>query len=271
MIQEAQTKAGLCRSTWSGTPWLLGRQALTVTPACAGGFGNPPNPDLGLPGLARTVRVSRDFKELIKMTEPIRASITLGGFIDFASASASKRVAAVQDVADIQLARYDRGRDFYAGVREAITFGIANGDDLRRMRRAVDECTPRRRENYQAVAEGWESWRRGKNLSVFSQPLYWQEQSLQVRVSPKFTWRQRGATDVIIPYFKDAELSGDATQAAIRIMELTFPPESGRPALLDVRRGRVYRRRRRSNNFDTWLTGEVSAFLAMLGSITDVA
>ncbi len=146
------------------------------------------------------------------MTEPVSTSITLGGFIDFASASASKRVSAVRDVATMQLAPYDRGRDFYVGVREAITFGIANGDDLDRMRRAVDDCPWRRRDNYEAVARGWESWRPRKTLEVFSQPLRWEEQGLGVRVSPKFRWRQRRESHFVWPHFKADELTGDPTR-----------------------------------------------------------
>jgi hypothetical protein len=203
------------------------------------------------------------------MTTPVNTVITLGGFIDFASAGASKRVGAVQDVATMQLAPYDRSHDFYAGVREAISLGIANGDDLVRMRRAVNECTWRRRESYEAVARGWESWRPRKALEVFSQPVRWEEQGLAVRVSPKFRWLQRRQSNLVWPHLKADELTGDAIQAAIRIMEMTFPPSLGRPAVLDVRRGRLYQSRRRSNNFDAWLAGEASAFLAILASITD--
>lgn len=205
------------------------------------------------------------------MTRPVGTTITLGGFIDFASAGASKRVSAVQNVAAMQLAPYERSRDFYVGVREAITLGIANGDDLGRMRRAVDDCTWRRRESYEAVARGWESWRPRKSLEVFSQPLRWEEQGLAVRVSPKFRWQQRRQSDLVWPYFKADELTGDAVQAAIRIIEMTFPASFGRPAVLDVRRGQLHRRRRRSNNFDAWLAGEASAFLAILASITNAA
>jgi hypothetical protein len=54
-------------------------------------------------------------------------------------------------------------------------------------------------------------------------------------------------------------------------MEMTFPASFGRPAVLDVRRGQLHDRRRRSNNLDAWLAGEASAFLAILASITDAA
>jgi hypothetical protein len=67
------------------------------------------------------------------------------------------------------------------------------------------------------------------------------------------------------------ELSGDAIQAAIRVMEITFPESHGRPAVLDVRRGQLHHRRRRSSDFDAWLASEASAFLAILASITKAA
>lgn len=201
------------------------------------------------------------------MTEPISTSITLGGFVDFITAGASKRVTAVRDVADMQLSDYERSHDFYAAVRDAITMGVANDDDEQRMRRAVDDCTPRRRDHYEAVAQGWSSWRSGKSLRAFSQPLEWQQQGLEVRASPKFTWHERRQSHLVWPYFKADELTGDATQAAIRIMEMLYPSSFGRPAVLDVRRGRLHHRRGRSTNIDAWLAGEASAFLTILASI----
>ncbi|MGE2728968.1 hypothetical protein ACQI4F_05800 [Mycolicibacterium vaccae] len=201
------------------------------------------------------------------MTNPISTSITLGGFVDFITANASRRVTAVCDVAEMQLSDYERSHDFYAGVRDAITLGVANSDDEERMRHAAEDCNPRRREHYEAVAHGWASWRRGKTLRVFSQPLGWHEQGLAVRVSPKFTWHERRQSHMVWPYFKADELTGDATQAAVRIMELLYPPSFGRPAVLDVRRGRLYHRRGRSKNIDAWLAGEASAFLTILASI----
>lgn len=198
-------------------------------------------------------------------TVRLRTKVTKG------PGSRTARCAAVQDVAAMQLAPYDRSHDFYVGVREAITLGIEGDDDLIRMRRAVNECAWRRRESYEAVARGWEVWRPGKSLEVFSQPLRWEEQGLAVRVSPKFRWLRRRQSNLVWPHFKADELTGDAIQAAIRIMEMTFPSSIGRPAVLDVRRGRLYQSRRRSNNFDAWLAGEASAFLAILASITNAA
>jgi hypothetical protein len=90
-------------------------------------------------------------------------------------------------------------------------------------------------------------------------------------VSPKFRSHQRRESHLAWPHFKAEELTGDAIQAAIRIMEMAFPASLRRPAVLDVRRGQLYHRRRRSGDFDAWLAGEASAFLAILASITNAA
>ncbi|MFN3006647.1 hypothetical protein [Mycolicibacterium wolinskyi] len=205
------------------------------------------------------------------MTEPLATEITLGGFVDFATATASGRIAAVQNVIDNEFGSYEPGRDFYRQIRLAIAEGIANADDVRRVQRAAAECSPRRRTHYEALEAGWTRWRRGKNLAVFSLPQHWQAEGLDVRVSPQFTWKQRTDTTLIWPYFKEAELSRDAVQAAVRIMEQMFPSSHGRPAVLDIRRGRIYYAQKRRRNFDAWLSGEAAAFLSMLSSIRNVA
>jgi hypothetical protein len=206
------------------------------------------------------------------MTESIAPSVSLGGFVEFASAMASGRITAVQNVIANEFGSYDPSHDFYRQIRLAITEGIAVGDDNLRVRRAVDECTPRRRSHYEAVASGWNRWRRGKDLEVFLRPIPWHASGLEVRVSPQFVWRQKRERHLVWTYFKDAELSRDGIQAAIRLIEITHPDSDCRPAVLDVRRGTVHHASsRRRMGFDAWLTGEVAAFISMVDSIRNVA
>jgi hypothetical protein len=205
------------------------------------------------------------------VTNPISATISLGGFVDFAAATASGRITAVHNVIENEFSDYDPGHDFYRGIRLAISEGIANNNDVTRMQRAVEDCSPRRRASYESLATGWSGWRRGKNLEVFSQPLRWRDGELEVRVSPKFTWQQQREKQLVWPYFKDPELSRDAVQAAIRLIEMTFPESAGRPSVLDVRRQLIYNPVRRRRGFDAWLSGEAAAFVSMLDSIRNVA
>lgn len=200
-------------------------------------------------------------------------TIGLGGFVEFASAMASGRITAVQNVIANEFGKYEPSHDFYRQIRIAIAEGIAHGDDALRVRRAVEECHPRRRPHYAALAVGWSRWRSGKNLEVFSSPREWHSQGLAVRVSPQFVWHVRKDSYLVWPYLKDAELTRDGIQAAIRLIELTHPDTECRPAVLDVRRGGLHRApgRPRRRGFDAWLTSEATAFISLLESIRRAA
>ncbi|MDX1870704.1 hypothetical protein SBI67_01095 [Mycolicibacterium sp. 120266] len=199
-------------------------------------------------------------------------TIGLGGFAEFASAMSSGRIGAVQNVISNEFGGYEPSHDFYRQFRRAVAEGIANGNDEVRVRWAVDECNHKQRNHYQALANGWIRWRRGKQLQVFSQPREWHSAGLDVRVSPQFIWRDKKQSYLVWPYLKDPELSRDGIQAAIRLMELTHPDAQHQPALLDVRRGAVHRAfKRRRRGFDAWLTSEAAAFISLLESIRNVA
>ncbi|OCB14529.1 hypothetical protein A5717_10335 [Mycolicibacterium porcinum] len=199
--------------------------------------------------------------------------ISLGGFVEFASSTSSGRITAVRNVIANEFGHYEPSHDFYRQFRVAITEGIANGDDELRVRRAVDDCIPKRRPHYEALATGWNDWRGGKKLEVFSRPALWHDSGLDVRVSPQFTFQSNRETLLVWPHFKDAELSRDGIQTAIRLMELTYPKIDAAPAVLDVRRAKLHQapKRPRRKGFDAWLSGEAAAFLAMIDSIRNVA
>ncbi|AMU76634.1 hypothetical protein [Mycobacteroides abscessus] len=206
------------------------------------------------------------------MTSPLEISISLGGFADFVTAGASRRIAVVQSIASMYEAEYDPSRDFYKQIRRAIQEGIPAGDDVRRVRRAVEAANQRRRSNYQEVADGWEAWRQGNDLVLQQQSRKWCEQELEVNVSPMFIWKHGRARDLVWVYYKDEELSVDAAQAATRVLEFTFGFDLGTPAVLDIRRAKLHRARsRRARNYDRWLEGEVSAFLRMFRSLSPAA
>jgi hypothetical protein len=207
------------------------------------------------------------------VTQPVDISISLVSFMDFVTATASQRITVVRAIADMYADDYQRGPDFYRDLREALREGILRGDDVRRLHDAADHTADGKRTNYQAIAAGWEQWRRRKNLTAFAATKRWQEQRLVVKVSPTLVWRDRSGARLVVPYYKGQELSPDAAQAATRIVERTFgAAEHGRAAVLDVRRARLHQaRRRRSRDYDAWLAGEVSAFLQMYRSITRAA
>lgn len=202
------------------------------------------------------------------MPNPTTVTISIGGMADYATAGASQKLSVVRGLVDMYGAPYNPGRDFYRGIREAIDEGLVLGDDVRRVQAALADCYPKQRNNYEAIADGWQAWRGRKDLQRYADTTYWNEQGLTVRVSPRFVHRQLRRRDLIWPYFKSDELSRDGAQAAIRLMELTCPGEAGTPAVLDVRRGRLHRPRRRDRDYDTWLRCEVAGLMQMYESLS---
>ncbi|MEH3138798.1 MAG: hypothetical protein PGN37_01200 [Mycobacterium kyogaense] len=198
-------------------------------------------------------------------------SISLGGFVEFASAMSSGRIIAVQNVIANEFGDYEPSHDFYRQFRKAIGEGIANGNDDVRVRQAVTACNPKRRDHYEALAAGWMGWRRGKRLEVFSQPREWHNVGLEVRVSPQFIWHDRKDSYLVWPYLKGPVPSRDGIQAAIRLIETTHQDSRLTPAVLDVRRGKLHKATRRRRGFDAWLTSEAAAFISLLESIRNVA
>lgn len=202
------------------------------------------------------------------MIDPIEIKISLVSFMDFVTATASQRISAVRTIADIYSDDYQRGPDFYRDVREALREGLLRSDDVQRLHDTARHATENKQNSYGAIAAGWEQWRRRKALTIFAETARWQEQRLEVKVSPTFTWQHRSGNRLIVPYYKGLELSSDAAQAATRIIELKFGSRDARAAVLDIRRGHLHEaRRRRSRDYDAWLAGEVSAFLQMFRTI----
>ncbi|MGB0972133.1 MAG: hypothetical protein ACPGVG_14415 [Mycobacterium sp.] len=205
------------------------------------------------------------------MSDPTVVTISIGGMADYVTASSSQKLSVVIGLVDMYGTPYNRGRDFYRGVRKAIDDGLVLGQDVRRVREALDTCLPGQRKSYEAVADGWQTWRGRKDLQRYAETTYRHEQGLKVRVSPRFVHRQLRRRDLIWPYFKGAELSRDGAQTAIRLMELACPADAGTAAVLDVRRGQLHRPRRRDRDYDTWLRSEVTGMLRMYETLARAA
>ena len=137
-------------------------------------------------------------------------------------------------------ASYAPERDFYGPMRRALLDGVVNGDDVRRTQEVCQSCSDKKREHYRALADGWQRWRKGKDLIVNPRREDWRLQGLAVRVAPPIIARSKNRRDLVWLYYKEPELTSDAARIANRIIQLSIPSEIGRPAVLDVRRAKLH-------------------------------
>ena len=198
------------------------------------------------------------------MSDMSAVEIRLGGFVDFVCARSTGRIAAVADVVSMYAEPYAPERDFYGPMRRALLDGIANGDDLRRTSEICETCSPKKREHYRALADGWRRWRKGKEVVISPRGEDWCPQDLVVRVAPPLILRSRNRRDLVWLYYKERELTSDAARIANRIIQLSIPADIGQPAVLDVRRPKLHRiGARLPRGFDALLSAEVTAFLSL--------
>ena len=202
------------------------------------------------------------------MSDLSAIEIRLGGFVDFVCARSTARIAAVADTVSMYAEPYAPERDFYGPMRKALLAGVVNRDDVSRTNRACESCSAKKREHYRALADGWQRWRNGKDIVVNPRAEDWCRQDLVVRVSPPIIVRSKSHRDLVWLYYKEPELTSDAARIANRIIQLSIPPEMGRPAVLDVRRAKLHRLGSRlPRGFDALLNAEVSAFSSLYGAL----
>jgi hypothetical protein len=116
-------------------------------------------------------------------------------------------------------------------MRRALLDGVVNGDDIRRTHDVCGSCNTKKREHYRALADGWQRWRKGKDLIVNLRGEDWCQQGLVVRVAPPIIVRSKNHRDLVWLYYKEPELTSDAARIANRIIQLSIPSEIGRPAV----------------------------------------
>jgi hypothetical protein len=198
--------------------------------------------------------------------------IRLGGFVDFVCARSTRRIAAVAEVVSMYSESYAPERDFYGPMRRALLDGVVNGDDVRRTQEVCQSCSDKKREHYRALADGWQRWRKGKDLIVNPRREDWCLQGLAVRVAPPIIARSKNRRDLVWLYYKEPELTSDAARIANRIIQLSIPSEIGRPAVLDVRRAKLHQMGSRlPKGFDALLNAEVSAFSSLYEALRRTA
>jgi hypothetical protein len=205
----------------------------------------------------------------MRVSNSAEVEIRLGGFVDFVCARSTRRIAAVADVVSTYAESYAPERDFYGPMRRALLDGVVNGDDIRRTHDVCGSCSAKKREHYRALADGWQRWRKGKDLIVNPRGEDWCQQGLVVRVAPPIIVRSKNHRDLVWLYYKEPELTSDAARIANRIIQLSIPSEIGRPAVLDVRRAKLHRMcSRLPKGFDALLNAEVSAFSSMYEALS---
>jgi hypothetical protein len=191
--------------------------------------------------------------------------VTLTTFAEYLTARPSARIDCVRQQIKIYEQDYQRGPMFYREFVEAVLRGRTAGADHLVLKRAVQaQRNDVRREHYENLAEHWLALS-DLHLPVVSHGrALWVTQRLTVRIRPDLTIQDAmGNTYTLKLWLKEAELTADAAQASLRLLERHMAEihDGATPLVVDVRREKVHRqsRRRPKRGYDDWLESEADA------------
>ena len=160
------------------------------------------------------------------------------------------------------------GFDPYQPVPNAIRGGFAWGDTTARLESAIEKARPAFKGKFRECLDGWEHHCSSEPIRELGpvRGSTWSASGLTITVNPhiQLMREESEAHEVVRFWMTDDEPSAMTVEAALGLMALTvdqFCP-GARPALLDLRRGRIYRDRLYTDRkLIRWLTAEAAAFI----------
>lgn len=186
-------------------------------------------------------------------------------YIDFLSATGTTRLAVVRDALRQYGEPYEQRRDFYRPVREGIIALHRSGRDRSALSALIEPVDDRRTAHVRACVEGYQRWL-GKKLIVWvrrPKPVPWQSGELRVHVNPELGIAVNGVRHFVKLYLKGKLFSQKRANLLIHLVSKAVPDLSVTPAMLDVRRAKLYAQTASPRDLEIILRSEAFSFVAM--------
>ena len=163
---------------------------------------------------------------------------------------------------------YSPARDYYGQIREAIKAGRRINNDRLAMDGVLASCPPGRKHNYGELAGGWLHFVAScSNDTLIDIPAgRWRTSGIRVRVTPDLAVRRAdGSYEAIKLYFRNDKPSEREVATTLWLLRRTLPRilREARPALLDVRRAKLYDRMPLIDGFEQLLEAEAVRLAAL--------
>ncbi|GLZ40912.1 hypothetical protein [Actinokineospora sp. NBRC 105648] len=193
--------------------------------------------------------------------------ITASSFAEYVAGDRRRRTEIVTSAHEREAVPEHYGRVFYRPILTAIAAAARSQDPAAGLAEVVAaaELTGQPRA-FEEVAAGFLAWWRGSRLSAVP---HWattlRVRELDLSVTPHLAVRDRkGNRQVVLFHLKEAPLTRDGANAALRLLEVCVDDllPGATPLVVDLRRSREYRLPRNTNitTLDAWLTAEASAY-----------
>ncbi len=190
--------------------------------------------------------------------------VSMTTFVDFVASSGSSRLTSVRQAKRAYGEPYGPARDFYRPLREAIVAMHEAGAPEQSLDSALDNLTdPRKVAAYRECVTAYQRWCGQKRFVwVGTRSEDWQYGDLVIRVNPELGIRINGTAHVVKLYFKSTIPSKTKFETMFQLLRsgLQSGDASCRPAVLDVRRGKLIRASRPIEGIQALLEAEAAEF-----------
>ena len=201
--------------------------------------------------------------------EPI--SVTALSFTEYAMSGQRGRISIVSDQRRIYLSSEQWVAGFYNPVRDAMRRAANSPDPAAELEKAVAAAHEHGRSGqaraFEEVREGFVPWlRSARATGVPTGAARWQAGDLTLRVRPHLGLiAPDGSRAAVTVYVKEAPLTQEAANVALRVMQQTMADvlPGAAPLVLDARRGRAFRMSRRTNlaKLDALIAAEAAGYV----------
>lgn len=193
--------------------------------------------------------------------------VSLTTFVDFATAVGSTRLTKVRRAKSSYGEDYAPQKDFYKALREAIEDTFETGWSSADLKKKLSNISdPKKQKNYEACRKGINKW--AGNKTFVSHPKKgdsWKSGELTVKVNPELDLSINGSRHLVKLYFKGEALSKPRIDVILHL--LGNGAGAATPAVLDVRRSKLYVPTVTRPGLGALLKAEAAAFSSLWQSV----
>ena len=194
--------------------------------------------------------------------------ITFTTFMDFVMANGASKLARIRAAIAMYNAEAYRPSDYYyLDLKHAIT-RCFEGQGVA----ALDACIAglddqRKHENYIAITVGLRKWIGRRQFEVFAVPARdWISGDLAVSVRPDLGLVHKGERLVVKFYLKDEPLTQHRINPPLHLLDASHGT-LGTVAIVDARRGKLFKITRPVRDVDAFLAAEAQSFVSLWKSL----
>jgi hypothetical protein len=197
-----------------------------------------------------------------------RVAVSLTTFVDFAATTGLAKVGAVQRAKSRYARGYLSSFDYWLTLRNAITSLHSEDRPSATLDQVLVGLNEGKVGNYRLCIDGYKKWLRRRRLPLLRKRHRgeWTSGNLTVRVNPDLVLELDTVPHAIKLYFSAPPLSKTRIDLSLHLIRRVVGP-SVRPAVLDVRRSKLYGNVRAAPGVDALLEGEARLFVSMWDAI----